>query len=89
MIAGQHWSAATRSERIEAERSVRLAEYREKATGADSAWTRWREGLPDGAALRAASRAGCCDDCHSTHVFEKFQAVPLKRASMPAATAPA
>jgi len=39
------------------------------------------------AALRAASRAGCCDDCHSTHVFEKFQAVPLKRASMSAATA--
>ena len=31
-------------------------------------------------AMRAASRAACCDDCHSTHVFEKFHAVPLRRA---------
>ena len=29
-------------------------------------------------AMRAASRAACCNDCHSTHVFEKFQTVPLK-----------
>ena len=40
-------------------------------------------------ALRAASRAGCCDDCHSTHVFEKFQTVPLKRAATRSASAPA
>ena len=39
-------------------------------------------------AMRAASRAACCDDCHSTHVFEKFQTVPLKRAGTPA-SAPA
>ena len=31
-------------------------------------------------AMRAASRAGCCDDCHSTHVFEKFEMVTLNRA---------
>jgi len=31
-------------------------------------------------ALRAALRAPCCDDCHSTHVFEKFQLVPLRKA---------
>ena len=29
--------------------------------------------------MRSASRAACCDDCHSTHVFEKFQTVPLKK----------
>ena len=29
---------------------------------------------------RAASRAPACDDCHSTHVFEKFQVVRLTRA---------
>ena len=40
-------------------------------------------------ALRAASRAGCCDDCHSTHVFEKFRTVPLKRAVTPSASVPA
>jgi MoaA/NifB/PqqE/SkfB family radical SAM enzyme len=31
--------------------------------------------------MRVASRAACCDDCHSTHVFEKFQPVPLRKAS--------
>ena len=30
--------------------------------------------------MRAALRASSCDDCHSTHVFEKFYA-PLERAS--------
>jgi MoaA/NifB/PqqE/SkfB family radical SAM enzyme len=39
--------------------------------------------------MRAASRAACCDDCHSTHVFEKFQAAPLKRAGNSTAIAPA
>ena len=29
------------------------------------------------AMMRAASRATACEDCHSTHVFEKFQTVPL------------
>ena len=38
------------------------------------------------AEMRAALRAACCDDCHSTHVFEKFQTVPLKRAGTPSAT---
>jgi len=33
------------------------------------------------AALRTASRAASCEDCHSTQVFEKFNAVPLRRAS--------
>jgi MoaA/NifB/PqqE/SkfB family radical SAM enzyme len=31
-------------------------------------------------AMRAASRAAHCDDCHSTHVFEKFQTAQLRRA---------
>jgi AdoMet-dependent heme synthase len=31
------------------------------------------------AEMRVAARAACCDDCHSTHVFEKFQPVPLRR----------
>jgi AdoMet-dependent heme synthase len=35
------------------------------------------EQLPERfSAMRAASRAPCCDDCHSTHVFEKFLAAP-------------
>jgi len=40
-------------------------------------------------AMRAASRAACCGDCHSTHVFEKFQTVPLNRAGTATAIAPA
>ena len=39
--------------------------------------------------MRAASRAACCDDCHSTHVFEKFQPAPLKKAGKATAIAPA
>lgn len=38
---------------------------------------------------RMASRAACCDDCHSTHVFEKFRTVPLKRAGTASANVPA
>jgi MoaA/NifB/PqqE/SkfB family radical SAM enzyme len=30
-------------------------------------------------AMRAARRSAHCDDCHSTHVFEKFQTTPLLR----------
>ena len=41
------------------------------------------------AAMRSASRAACCDDCHSTHVFEKFQTVPLRRAGTSSASVPA
>jgi MoaA/NifB/PqqE/SkfB family radical SAM enzyme len=39
--------------------------------------------------MRMASRAECCDDCHSTHVFEKFQTVPLRRAGTASASVPA
>jgi AdoMet-dependent heme synthase len=32
------------------------------------------------AAMRASSRAAPCEDCHSTHVFEKFHALPVTAA---------
>jgi len=40
-------------------------------------------------AMRAASSAPCCGDCHSTHVFEKFQTVALNKAGTATAIAPA
>ena len=39
---------------ITAERSRRLAKYRDKMIGRDSLWTKWREGMPTGEALRQA-----------------------------------
>ena len=39
--------------------------------------------------MRAALRASCCGDCHSTHVFEKFRTAQLKRAGTATAIAPA
>ncbi|MBZ5647343.1 MAG: CHAD domain-containing protein [Acidobacteriia bacterium] len=47
--ARQRWQ-----ERIEAERSRRLARYRELMMGRESLWRQWRRGLPQGAAIRRA-----------------------------------
>ncbi len=43
-------------QRIESERSRRLARYRELMTGRDSLWREWRRGLPQGAGIRRAER---------------------------------
>lgn len=48
--ARRNWSTL-----LEGERRQRLDEYRQRATGTASIWTQWREGLPEGARLRAAS----------------------------------
>ena len=43
--------------RIATERQQRIDTYRQSATGKDSLWHTWRQGLPDGRRLEAASMA--------------------------------
>ena len=45
------------AERIAAERTARLDEYRQLCMGASRLWNEWREGLPEGNRLEAAALA--------------------------------